>query len=96
MPTVRIPSPLRRYAEGQAQISVAGNSVIAIIDNLEARYPGVKNRICDDNGQIKRYVSVFINQDEIRTLKGADSPVNDWDEISLVPAMAGGHSKNRW
>ncbi len=90
MATVRIPSPLRRYTEGQAKVNVDGNTVLSLIDNLDAAHPGVKNRICDEAGQIKRYVNIFINEDEIRTLQGGDSPVSDKDEVSIVPAMAGG------
>ncbi len=90
MPVVRIPSPLRRYTEGQSKIMAAGTTVSAVIDDLEANYPGIKSRIFDENGQIKRYVNIFINEDEIKTLDGADSPVSERDELSIVPAMAGG------
>lgn len=90
MSTVRIPSPLRRYTNSQSKVQVNGATVQELIDNLESAYPGVKTRLCDDNGQIKRYVNVFVNGEEIRTLKGANTPVADKDEISIVPAMAGG------
>lgn len=90
MTTIRIPSPLRRYTNSQSKVQVNGATVQELIDNLESAYPGVKTRLCDDNGQIKRYVNVFVNGEEIRTLKGADTPVADKDEISIVPAMAGG------
>ena len=90
MPVIRIPSPLRRYTNGQSKVTVAGTTVIEVIDNLEADYPGLKSRICDEEGQIKRYVNVFVNEDEIRTLDGASSMVNEKDELSIVPAMAGG------
>ncbi|MFQ5575904.1 MAG: ubiquitin-like small modifier protein 1 [Anaerolineae bacterium] len=90
MTTVRIPSPLRRYTENRAKVIVAGGTVGDVIDNLDANYPGIKTRICDESGQIKRYVNIFVNEDEIRTLQGADSPVSERDEVSIVPAMAGG------
>jgi molybdopterin synthase sulfur carrier subunit len=90
MPVVRIPSPLRRYTDGQSKVTVPGATVNQVIDGLEASYPGLKSRICEDNGQIKRYVNVFVNEDEIRTLNGADSEVGENDEVSIVPAMAGG------
>ena len=92
MPVVRIPSPLRRYTEGQSKVTVAGATVNQVIDSLEASYPGLKSRICDEGGQIKRYVNVFVNEDEIRTLAGAETAVDDRDEVSIVPAMAGGIS----
>ena len=90
MTTVRIPSPLRRYTNSQSKVQVSGATVQELIDNMEAAYPGVKSRLCDDSGQIKRYVNVFVNGEEIRTLQGAATSVADNDEISIVPAMAGG------
>jgi molybdopterin synthase sulfur carrier subunit len=90
MATVRIPSPLRRYTNGQSKVEGKGANINELIENLENQYPGVKTRLCDDNGQIKRYVNVFVNGEEIRTLKGSETPITDKDEISIVPAMAGG------
>lgn len=90
MTTVRIPSPLRRYTNSQSKVQASGTTVQELINNLEAEYPGVKSRLCDDSGQIKRYVNVFVNGDEIRTLQGPETPVAATDEISIVPAMAGG------
>ncbi len=90
MSTIRIPSPLRRYTNSQSKVQVSGASIQELLDNLDAEYPGVKSRLFDDTGQIKRYVNVFINGNEIRTLQGAETPVADNDEISIIPAMAGG------
>ena len=90
MATVRIPSPLRRYTNGQSKAYTNGADISQVIDNLEAQFPGVKSRLCDERGQIKRYVNVFVNDKEIRTLQGATTPVTDSDEVSIVPAMAGG------
>ena len=90
MATVFIPSSLRRYTAGQSKADVSGSTINEVIDNLEQQYPGVKSRLCDESGQIKRYVNVFVNDEEIRTLDGADTPVLEKDEVSIVPAMAGG------
>ena len=90
MSTVRIPSPLRKYTNSQSKVQANGATINEVIEDLETQYPGVKSRLCDDSGQIKRYVNVFINGDEIRTLQGADSSVGENDEVSIVPAMAGG------
>lgn len=90
MATIRIPSPLRRYTNGQSKVESNGATVQELIESLETRYPGIKSRLCDDNGQIKRYVNVFINDEEIRTLQGSKTPVTDRDEVSIIPAMAGG------
>jgi molybdopterin synthase sulfur carrier subunit len=90
MATVFVPSSLRRYTAGQSKAEVSGNTVYEVIEDLERQYPGVKSRLCDESGQIKRYVNVFINEEEIRALQGAETPVAERDEVSIVPAMAGG------
>ena len=90
MATVRIPSPLRRYTNNQSKVQSNGANITELIENLETQYPGVKTRLCDDGGQIKRYVNVFVNGEEIRTLQGPETPVGDSDEVSIIPAMAGG------
>ncbi len=90
MVIVHIPSPLRRYTNGQSKVESSGTNIKELIENLEAQYPGVKSRLCDENGQIKRYVNVFVNKEEIRTLQGPETPVGDKDEVSIIPAMAGG------
>lgn len=90
MTTVRIPSPLRRYTNKQSKVEAGGATIQELIDNLESQYPGVKSRLCDENGQVKRYVNIFINGNEIHTLQGGETTVADADEISIVPAMAGG------
>jgi len=90
MATVRIPSPLRRYTNSQSKVESNGGSIGELLENLEAQYPGIKSKLCDDSGNIKRYVNIFINDEEIRTLQGNDTPVADRDEVSIIPAMAGG------
>ncbi len=90
MSSVFIPSPLRRYTAGQSKVQVGGGTISELIENLERQYPGVKSRLCDESGQIKRYVNVFVNDEEIRVLQGADTRLADKDEITIVPAMAGG------
>ncbi len=91
MTTVRIPSPLRRYTNGQGKVEGSGDTIAQLISHLEAQYPGIKPRLCEEDGQLKRYVNIFVNGEEIRTLQGADTPVSDKDEISIIPAMAGGY-----
>ncbi len=90
MTTIFIPSSLRRYTAGQSKAQVSGGTINDVIEDLERQYPGVKSRLCDDSGQIKRYVNVFVNDEEIRALQGSDTTVSDKDEVSIVPAMAGG------
>jgi molybdopterin synthase sulfur carrier subunit len=90
MPTVLIPTPLRRLTANQSKVEVPGATAGEIIQNLEAAYPGIGERLLDGDGQIKRFINVFVNENEIRTLQGTDTPVTASDKVSIVPAMAGG------
>jgi molybdopterin synthase sulfur carrier subunit len=90
MATVRIPSPLRRYTNSQSKVESNGGNIAELLDNLDTQYPGIKTKLCDESGNIKRYVNIFVNDEEIRTLQGAETAITDKDEISIIPAMAGG------
>jgi len=90
MATVRIPTPLRKLTEGKEEVAAAGATVAELIADLDKNYPGIKARICDDNGDIRRFVNIFANDEDIRFLQNLDTPVKDSDEISIVPAIAGG------
>lgn len=90
MATIRIPTPLRKYTQGQEEVQVAGNTVQAVIEALETSYPGIRERICDDSGKVRRFVNVFVGEEDIRFLESLNTPVADSDEISIIPAIAGG------
>ena len=90
MPRVRIPTPLRKYTDGAEEVSIDGSTVGAIIEDLERRHPGIRERLCDDSGKVRRFVNIYVNGDDIRFLSNLESPVNDADEVSIVPAIAGG------
>ena len=90
MATVRIPTPLRRLTGNQAKVQVAGDTVTDLVNKLDTAYPGMKDRLLDETGDIKRFINIFVNGDEIRTLQGASTPLKDADEVSIIPAMAGG------
>lgn len=90
MSTVYIPTPLRRLTSGASKLDVAGDSVGEVLQTLESDYPGIASKVLDQEGQVKRFINVFKNDDEIRTLNGLDTPVQENDRISIVPAMAGG------
>ncbi|RMH38880.1 MAG: MoaD/ThiS family protein [Deltaproteobacteria bacterium] len=90
MPTVRIPTPLRKLTGGADKVQVAGSNIGEVIAALETSYPGIKARICDDDGNVRRFVNIFANDEDIRFLQNLDTPVSDGDEISIVPAIAGG------
>jgi molybdopterin synthase sulfur carrier subunit len=90
MATVRIPTPLRKFTQGQEEVRIAAGSVRQLIDTLESSYPGIRERICDDKGAVRRFVNIFVADEDIRFLDGLDTPVKEADEVSIVPAIAGG------
>ncbi len=87
---VRIPTPLRRLTGGQGEVDIEGDSVSALINTLETQYPGIKERLCDEEGAIRRFVNIYINEEDIRFHQGLDTPVKQGDEVSIIPAIAGG------
>ena len=87
---VLIPTPLRTYTGGEAKMPASGATVGEVIADLNARYPGIQDRICEPDGEIRRFVNVFLNGQNVRKLGGADTGVKDGDEIGVIPAMAGG------
>lgn len=90
MATVRIPTPLRKLTQGKEEVTAAGATIGEVLADLDTNYPGIKDRICDDNGQVKRFVNIFANDEDIRFLQNLETPVKDTDEVSIVPAIAGG------
>ena len=90
--TVRIPTPLQRLTSGQGEVQCEGTNIDELLADLERRYPGVKERICDEHGKLRRFVNVFVNEEDIRFLQGDQTGVKDGDEVSIIPAIAGGNS----
>jgi molybdopterin synthase sulfur carrier subunit len=90
MSQVRVPTPLRKYTAGSEAVEADGATVAAVISDLDKRYPGIKDRICDEGGQVRRFVNVFVNGEDIRFLQHLDTRVKASDELSIVPAIAGG------
>ena len=88
--TVRIPTPLRRVTDGQDKVDTNGATLREIIDSMESQFPGIKERLCDENGGLRNFVNVYVNGEDVRFLEGIDSATGDGDEISIVPAVAGG------
>lgn len=88
--TVLIPAPLRRFTEEHASVEVEASTVAEAILKLDQLYPGIRERICDSDGRIRRFVSVFVNGKDIRSLQGIETPLKDGDEVGIIPAMAGG------
>jgi molybdopterin synthase sulfur carrier subunit len=87
---VLIPTPLRNLTNDQESVQADGASVAAIFDDLETKHPGLKERLCDDAGEIRRFVNVYVNQEDVRFKDGKNTAVADGDEVSIVPAIAGG------
>ena len=88
--SVRIPTPLRSLTGGQAEVSVEGKNVQEVIENLEQAYNGIKERICDEEGNLRRFVNLYLNDEDIRFLQNLDTEISDGDGLSIVPAIAGG------
>lgn len=88
--TVRIPTPLRTLTKDADEITAQGSTIKEVIEDLELNYNGIKERICDENGQIRRFINLYLNDEDIRFLESQDTPVKDGDQISIVPAIAGG------
>jgi molybdopterin synthase sulfur carrier subunit len=88
--TVRVPGPLRRLTEGSAEVSVEGGTVAETLANLEAHYPGFRERLYDDSGKLRQFINIYVNDTDIRFGQGLETPVGERDELSIVPAVAGG------
>lgn len=87
---VRIPTPLRKLTKNQEVVDAEGATIRDVINDLEKSYPGLKERICDEQDNVRRFVNVFVNNEDIRFLNDAETVVKAGDEISIVPAIAGG------
>lgn len=87
---VRIPDPMRRFTGGERVVTVEASDLRQCIDALEARFPGIKAHLCDEKGELYPFANIFVNDEDIRFLKEIDTPLKDGDEVSIVPAAAGG------
>jgi molybdopterin synthase sulfur carrier subunit len=87
---VLIPTPLRNLTNNQAEVTAEGATVTALIDDLSKKYNGLRDRLVDENGKIRRFVNIYLNEEDIRFLQGETTAVKDGDQISIVPAIAGG------
>ena len=87
---VRIPTPLRRVTNGNDKVSVEGRALTEVIDSLEQQYPGMRERLCDEDGSLRHFVNIYVNGEDVRFLDGLATDIKVSDEISIVPAVAGG------
>ena len=88
--TVRVPTTLRTLTGGQSEVSVEGATVGEVLKNLDAAHPGFADRILDDDGGLRRFVNVFVADDDVRFLQQLDTPVPDGETVAIIPAVAGG------
>jgi len=88
--SVRIPTPLRGITRGQAEVKVEARTVAELIERLDGEYAGLKERLCEGDGRIRRFINVYVNEEDVRFLQGVATPLKDGDLVSIVPAIAGG------
>lgn len=87
---IRIPTPLQKLTKDKTEVLGEGSDVNALIENLEKNYPGIKERLCDESGKLRRFINIYVNEEDIRFLQLDKTPLKDGDEVSIIPAIAGG------
>jgi len=87
---VRIPTPLRKLTNGSDEVTAAGSNIAEIIEDLEKNYPGLKERICESDGKLRRFVNIYLNDEDIRFKENMETVLKENDELSIIPAIAGG------
>ncbi len=88
--SVRVPTILRTYTKGESEVSVDGSTLTEVLDSLDASYPGIKARVLDESGELRRFVNVYVDNDDVRFADGLQTAVSDGGQISIIPAVAGG------
>lgn len=87
---VRIPTILRTYTQDQSQVAAEGETLAEILDSLESSFPGIKARVVDDEGKLRRFVNIYVAEEDVRFSQGLDTPTPDGSQVSIIPAVAGG------
>ncbi len=87
---VLIPTPLQKFTNDEASVSLEATSIDGLLQALEGRYPGIQARLCDENGKLRRFLNLYVNSEDIRFLENQATVLSDGDEVSIVPAVAGG------
>jgi len=90
MPTLRIPTPLRSYTNGQSEVTVKGKTVAEVMNNLTSLYPSLRPHIFNGEGQLRAFVNLYLNEDNIKDLQGVETPLQENDRLMLIPSIAGG------
>ena len=87
---VRVPTPLMKLTNNQAEVSADGGTIADMLNDLESQFAGIKERICEENGTPRRFINIYLNEEDIRFLDGEKTKIKDGDEVSIIPAIAGG------
>ena len=87
---VRIPTPLQKFTQNQSEVRVSGATIDGVVGELDAQFPGIRERLCDDNGAIRKFINLYLNDEDIRFMDGEKTAVQDGDEVAIIPAIAGG------
>lgn len=87
---VRIPQPLQKLTAGKAEVEAEARDVRQLIENLEKTFPGIKERLCDEKDNVRRFINIYVNEEDVRFLQQDKTPLKDGDEVSIIPAIAGG------
>jgi molybdopterin synthase sulfur carrier subunit len=90
MPSVRIPTPLRKLTSDKDEVTINAANIAELIDQMEVQYPGIKSRLCDETGNVRRFINLYVNNEDIRFLSGKETALKDGDIVSIIPAIAGG------
>ena len=88
--SVRVPTILRPYTQGVSEVSAEGSTLTEVLDSLDASYPGIKGRVLDESGELRRFVNVYVDDDDVRFASGLQTAVKDGGQVSIIPAVAGG------
>lgn len=87
---VLIPTPLQKFTNNEATVNIEGGNIVELMNSLEGKFPGIKKRLCDDSGELRRFINFYVNSEDIRFLDGKETALKEGDEVSIVPAVAGG------
>ncbi|MGZ0148578.1 ubiquitin-like small modifier protein 1 [Kribbella sp. WER1] len=88
--SVRVPTILRPYTQGASEVSAEGGTLTEVLDSLDTSYPGIKGRVLDESGELRRFVNVYVDDDDVRFAQGLQTAIKDGGQVSIIPAVAGG------
>ncbi|MGH3367018.1 MAG: MoaD/ThiS family protein [Nocardioidaceae bacterium] len=91
--SVRVPTILRTYTQGESKVSVDGSTLAEVLDSLDSSYPGIKGRVVDEQGQLRRFVNVYVGEEDVRFADGLDTQTPSGAQVSVIPAVAGGAAR---